>query len=335
MAETVALSLISHTNAGKTALARTLLGRDVGEVRDAPHVTAIAERHAMIETAQGDVLYLWDTPGFGDSARLARRLAGLDHPIVALSRDGMGPLARPRVLVEPAGGAQRARRGRCRAVSRQRVRVAGRRRLHRAGAADPRVDRQAGHRAAEPDRTAARSRRRSGRGRALARCARRGVRTSAACCRSMRSRAAGCRRACCCGSGAGAARGEAGRRSRGSPPRGMPSAQRSSTSAMAAIAETDRACRVRSARRCRTRDCAARCSMSARRSALRAIASIAREAGGDAHARPSGSTPTFAPSTDRLIAIHHLERSRGRRRDGAARRRTSRPTPRSTNARRR
>ena len=36
----------------------------------------------MIESAQGDVLCLWDTPGFGDSARLARRLAGVDHPIV-------------------------------------------------------------------------------------------------------------------------------------------------------------------------------------------------------------------------------------------------------------
>ena len=32
---TINLSLISHTNAGKTTLARTLLGRDVGEVRDA------------------------------------------------------------------------------------------------------------------------------------------------------------------------------------------------------------------------------------------------------------------------------------------------------------
>jgi hypothetical protein len=83
MPETIALSVISHTNVGKTALARTLLGRDVGEVRDAPHVTAAAERHTMIESPQGDVLYLWDTPGFGDSARLARRLASLDNPIVA------------------------------------------------------------------------------------------------------------------------------------------------------------------------------------------------------------------------------------------------------------
>ena len=78
----VALSLISHTNAGKTTLARTLLGRDVGEVRDAAHVTASAERHTMIESGRGDALLLWDTPGFGDSARLARRLATLDTPIV-------------------------------------------------------------------------------------------------------------------------------------------------------------------------------------------------------------------------------------------------------------
>jgi uncharacterized protein DUF3482/50S ribosome-binding GTPase len=78
----VALSLISHTNVGKTALARTLLARDVGEVRDAAHVTTVAEQFTMIETPEGDVLSLWDTPGFGDSARLARRLGTLDKPIV-------------------------------------------------------------------------------------------------------------------------------------------------------------------------------------------------------------------------------------------------------------
>jgi hypothetical protein len=39
---TVDLSLISHTNVGKTTLARTLLRRDVGEVRDAEHVTTEA-----------------------------------------------------------------------------------------------------------------------------------------------------------------------------------------------------------------------------------------------------------------------------------------------------
>lgn len=80
-ATAVALSLISHTNAGKTTLARTLLGRDVGEVRDAPNVTLEATPYTMIDTKQGDALILWDTPGFGDSARLAKRLAQQGNPI--------------------------------------------------------------------------------------------------------------------------------------------------------------------------------------------------------------------------------------------------------------
>ena len=75
------LSLISHTNVGKTTLARTLLGRNVGEVRDAPHVTAEAEANVMIRTREGDLLRLWDTPGFGDSARLAKRLGQIGSPI--------------------------------------------------------------------------------------------------------------------------------------------------------------------------------------------------------------------------------------------------------------
>ena len=74
MPEHISLSLVSHTNAGKTTLARTLLGRDIGEVRDAPHVTEFADVFTMLETAQGETLRLWDTPGFGDSLRLARRL---------------------------------------------------------------------------------------------------------------------------------------------------------------------------------------------------------------------------------------------------------------------
>ena len=72
-AEMVTLSLISHTNAGKTSLARTLLRRDVGEVRDAPHVTLFNESYTLIQES-GKVLRLWDTPGFGDSARLLKRL---------------------------------------------------------------------------------------------------------------------------------------------------------------------------------------------------------------------------------------------------------------------
>jgi hypothetical protein len=81
MPDAIALSLISHTNAGKTTLARTLLARDVGEVRDAPHVTTVAADYPLLETAEGDRLLLWDTPGFGDSARLAKRLAQQGNPI--------------------------------------------------------------------------------------------------------------------------------------------------------------------------------------------------------------------------------------------------------------
>ena len=81
MGVTVALSLISHTNAGKTTLARTLLGRDVGEVRDEAHVTQDAESWRLVDTPEGDALVLWDTPGFGDSARLAKRLAQQGNPI--------------------------------------------------------------------------------------------------------------------------------------------------------------------------------------------------------------------------------------------------------------
>ena len=77
----IALSLVSHTNAGKTTLARTLLRADVGEVRDAPHVTEFAEVRTMIATAEGERLLLWDTPGFGDSVRLAKRLRQSSQPV--------------------------------------------------------------------------------------------------------------------------------------------------------------------------------------------------------------------------------------------------------------
>jgi Domain of unknown function (DUF3482)/50S ribosome-binding GTPase len=77
----VALSLVSHTNAGKTTLARTLLGRDVGTVRDAPHVTEFADGYTMVETPQGEQLRLWDTPGFGDSVRLVKRLRATGNPL--------------------------------------------------------------------------------------------------------------------------------------------------------------------------------------------------------------------------------------------------------------
>jgi hypothetical protein len=78
---TLVLSLVSHTNAGKTTLARTLLGRDIGEVRDAPHVTEFADGYTLVDSPEGDTLQLWDTPGFGDSHRLVRRLRQADSPL--------------------------------------------------------------------------------------------------------------------------------------------------------------------------------------------------------------------------------------------------------------
>ncbi|MBS0417432.1 MAG: DUF3482 domain-containing protein [Proteobacteria bacterium] len=75
------VSLLSHTNVGKTTLARTLLRQDIGEVGDRPHVTEVAESHVLIETPAGDSLILWDTPGFGDSTRVLKRLQQGDKPI--------------------------------------------------------------------------------------------------------------------------------------------------------------------------------------------------------------------------------------------------------------
>ncbi|NNE90941.1 MAG: DUF3482 domain-containing protein [Verrucomicrobiales bacterium] len=81
----IVLSLISHTNVGKTALARTLLRQDVGEVADRAHVTVVSEAFDLIETEQGGETYhakLWDTPGFGSNlAKLAARLKSSNNPV--------------------------------------------------------------------------------------------------------------------------------------------------------------------------------------------------------------------------------------------------------------
>lgn len=75
------LSLVSHTNVGKTTLARTLLGRDIGEVEDRSHVTTEPEDYVLVRSPDDNELILWDTPGFGDSVRLAKRLEGRSNPI--------------------------------------------------------------------------------------------------------------------------------------------------------------------------------------------------------------------------------------------------------------
>ncbi|MBD8680075.1 GTPase domain-containing protein [Sphingomonas sp. CFBP 13720] len=77
---TINLSLVSHTNVGKTTLVRTLLAQDVGEVRDAAHITDTATGYVMLQ-AGSDTLMLWDTPGFGDTTRLLRRLRQSGNPI--------------------------------------------------------------------------------------------------------------------------------------------------------------------------------------------------------------------------------------------------------------
>jgi predicted GTPase len=73
--------LLSHTNIGKTTLTRTLMADDVGEIEDAAHVTSQSQRYLLQKTQQGDELWLWDTPGFGDSVRLYERLRQQGNPL--------------------------------------------------------------------------------------------------------------------------------------------------------------------------------------------------------------------------------------------------------------
>jgi hypothetical protein len=75
------LALVSHTNVGKTTLARTLLRRDVGEVFDQAHVTDETERFVLLESEGSGRVLLSDNPGFGNSARLLGRLRGREHPL--------------------------------------------------------------------------------------------------------------------------------------------------------------------------------------------------------------------------------------------------------------
>jgi hypothetical protein len=85
--EVLSISLISHTNVGKTTLARTLLRRDVGEVLDQAHVTEESEPFVLLEVppardggAAGRIV-LWDNPGFGDSTRLVERIGAQSDPL--------------------------------------------------------------------------------------------------------------------------------------------------------------------------------------------------------------------------------------------------------------
>ena len=75
---------------------------------DRAHVTERAEAHVLMQTPEGERLVLWDTPGFGDSVRLLRRLEQSGKPLGWFLAPGVGPIRRPAVLVQPAGAACRA-----------------------------------------------------------------------------------------------------------------------------------------------------------------------------------------------------------------------------------
>ncbi len=80
----IALSLISHTNTGKTTLARTLLRKDIGLVADRAHVTIENQKYTVLETEAGESLQLWDTPGFPNCQKILSRLQGAKNPIVRI-----------------------------------------------------------------------------------------------------------------------------------------------------------------------------------------------------------------------------------------------------------
>ncbi len=80
----IALSLISHTNIGKTTLARTLLRKDIGLVADRAHVTLENQKYTVLETDVGESLQLWDTPGFPNCQKILSRLQGAKNPVVRI-----------------------------------------------------------------------------------------------------------------------------------------------------------------------------------------------------------------------------------------------------------
>jgi len=96
-AEAIDIMLVSHTNAGKTTLLRTLLGKDVGEVLDAPDVTKAVSAYDLVVDDNIGALRLWDTPGFGDSFRLDKRLRLKHRWIAWMSRELWDRYQNPRL----------------------------------------------------------------------------------------------------------------------------------------------------------------------------------------------------------------------------------------------
>lgn len=82
--EEITLSLISHTNIGKTTLARTLLRKDIGIVADQAHVTLENKKYTILTTKDGESLQLWDTPGFPNCQKILKRLRGKSNPLLRI-----------------------------------------------------------------------------------------------------------------------------------------------------------------------------------------------------------------------------------------------------------
>jgi len=84
---TIGIGLISHTNIGKTSLARTLLRQDVGEIKDEAHVTLETTGYPFISDQHMSVT-IWDTPGFGGTVptKLVKRLQNQGSPVQWLLR---------------------------------------------------------------------------------------------------------------------------------------------------------------------------------------------------------------------------------------------------------
>ncbi|MFZ2987090.1 GTPase, partial [Ideonella sp.] len=91
------LALLSHTNVGKTTLARTLLRRDVGEVRDAAGVSQQIERHRWLQAEGGEALDLLDTPGWHGASELLDRLQSTLGPWRWLRREALDRWRRPQL----------------------------------------------------------------------------------------------------------------------------------------------------------------------------------------------------------------------------------------------
>ena len=103
MKRRVAISLVSHTNVGKTTLARTLLREDVGTVDDRAHVTDLSEAWTLVEADEWEVL-LWDTPRVRQQRAAPQAHATRGRRRRLVPPRGLGPGHRPGALLQSAGG---------------------------------------------------------------------------------------------------------------------------------------------------------------------------------------------------------------------------------------